>query len=303
MAEEAYGQSLGKRVGAEVLATLGLDLFQKSNIAVTRVAWESRRDSLYSSMPLDEAFMVCLELRDLPTHPYWVDGKLTPFAPMKGGDFTILDLRQHHASELISALDCMAAYLPYSALQAFAVEHEVPQVNELRIPPALAIDDPIVRALLSSLLPALGKPREANRLFLDHVALALVAHMTGTYGSASSGKRRIAHGGLAAWQERRAKDALLAGIGGNIRLAELAALCGLSRSHFARAFKQSTGLPPHRWLLARRVERAQDLLLNSSLPLDRVAASCGFVDQSHLSRVFSKHVGQSPSAWRRMRRS
>ena len=302
MAEGAYGQRLSKRVGAEMSATLGLDLFPKSNIAVTRVAWEARRKGLYSSIPVENALMVCLERRNLPSHPYWVDGRPTDFLPMKGGDFTLLDLRQQHASELRCALDCLATYLPYPALRAFADEHELPQVKEFRIPPALAVDDPVVRGLMSALLPALERPQEANRLFLDHVALALIAHMTATYGDTHSDKRRNVHGGLAAWQERRAKDALLAGISGNIKLEELAALCGLSRSHFARAFKQSTGLPPHRWLLAQRVEKAQELLLHSTMPLEKIATSCGFADQSHFSRVFSRQLGASPGLWRRLRR-
>lgn len=302
MSEEAYGERLGKRVGAEQHAALGLDLFRDSSIAVTRVAWEHRRDSLYSSMPLDDAFMVCLELRDLPAHPYWVDGRPTTFAPMKGGDFSLLDLRRHHASELICALDCVAAYLPARALSAFADEHGVAQVDELRIPPAVAVDDPVVRGLLCALLPAMKAPREANRLFLDHAALALIAHMTTTYGAAAADERRGSHGGLAAWQERRAKEALLANIAGNLRLEELATLCGLSRSHFARAFKRSTGLPPHRWLLARRVEAARALLLTSALTLEQIAHRCGFADQSHLSRVFTAFVGTAPGEWRRQRR-
>jgi AraC family transcriptional regulator len=62
-------------------------------------------------------------------------------------------------------------------------------------------------------------------------------------------------------------------------------------------------LPPHRWLLARRIERAQELLLHSALSLDRIAAACGFADQSHFSRVFSRQIGIAPSAWRRQRRS
>jgi AraC family transcriptional regulator len=133
--------------------------------------------------------------------------------------------------------------------------------------------------------------------------LALIEHMSATHGDTASDKRRDLQGGLAAWQERRAKDALQASISSGITLEDLATLCGLSRSHFARAFKQSTGLPPHRWLLGRRVARARDLLLHSTMPLEKIATSCGFADQSHLSRVFSKHVGTSPGAWRRMQRS
>jgi transcriptional regulator GlxA family with amidase domain len=84
-------------------------------------------------------------------------------------------------------------------------------------------------------------------------------------------------------------------------LSALAALCGLSRSYFIHAFKQITGMPPHRWLLSQRVKRAQELLRGSKLPIVEIAVACGFADQSHLIRVFSKALGICRAAWRRLR--
>jgi AraC-like DNA-binding protein len=114
--------------------------------------------------------------------------------------------------------------------------------------------------------------------------------------------RHSARGGLAPWQERRAKGLLDANLDGEIRLADVARACGLSFGYFAHAFKRSTGLAPHRWLLQRRVERAKDLLQRSDLPLAEIALTCGFADQSHLGRVFGRMVGTPPGAWRRRRR-
>src|ERR1700730_11452504 len=89
-----------------------------------------------------------------------------------------------------------------------------------------------------------------------------------------------------------------------IDIAQLANECGgLSTSRFARAFRQSTGCPPHRWLLQRRIERAQDLLLTSDKNLTEIARVCGFRDQSHLTRAFGQTVGTSPGLWRRARRA
>jgi transcriptional regulator GlxA family with amidase domain len=98
---------------------------------------------------------------------------------------------------------------------------------------------------------------------------------------------------------RRAKEILRADLSGNLSLEQLARECGLSRSHFARAFRQSTGSAPHQWLMAQRIERARELLRGSRAPLREVARACGFVDASHFSRVFRGNTGTTPSVYRR----
>jgi AraC family transcriptional regulator len=112
-----------------------------------------------------------------------------------------------------------------------------------------------------------------------------------------------ARGGLAPWQERRAKELMSTHLGREISLAFVAGECRLSVSHFARSFKQCTGKPPHRWLLEKRVEKAKELLIDAELPLAEIALECGFSDQSHFTRVFSRTVGTSPGTWRRLRMS
>ena len=77
-------------------------------------------------------------------------------------------------------------------------------------------------------------------------------------------------------------------------MADLAIDCGVSVSHFSRAFRQSTGLSPHQWLLKRRVDQAKSLLRDRTLSLSDVALSCGFGDQSHFTRVFTKLTGITP---------
>jgi AraC family transcriptional regulator len=83
-----------------------------------------------------------------------------------------------------------------------------------------------------------------------------------------------------------------------ISLEELASIARLSISHFARAFKQSKGVSPHNYLLRRRVQRAQELLAGTELPLSEIAFACGFADQSHCSRQFKERVGVSPRRYR-----
>jgi AraC-like DNA-binding protein len=109
-----------------------------------------------------------------------------------------------------------------------------------------------------------------------------------------------AQGGLAPWQLRRAEALMSEDLTARVPLGQLAQACSLSVRHFARAFRQSTGIPPHRWLLNRRIQRAKELLGDSRLSLFDVAVACGFGDQSHFTRMFSAAVGLSPGLWRRL---
>lgn len=108
-------------------------------------------------------------------------------------------------------------------------------------------------------------------------------------------------GGLAPWQIRRVAAHIEEHLGDSIQCSDLSALTKLSLSHFMRAFRDSFGCPPHAFLMKRRMERAQGLMLATSTPLGQIALECGLADQSHLSRLFQRFVGESPAAWRRAR--
>jgi AraC family transcriptional regulator len=86
---------------------------------------------------------------------------------------------------------------------------------------------------------------------------------------------------------------------GDIRLPELAHECGLSVSHFTRAFRRSFGMSPYRWLLERRIDYAKALLATSDLPIANIALQSGFSDQTAFTRAFGRIVGDSPGRWKR----
>src|SRR5262249_40904822 len=158
---------------------------------------------------------------------------------------------REHTSVSYGDVDCVSTYISRDALQRFHEEHDLPVVGSLRTADGIGLDDDVVRYLGEALLPAFDQPETANRLFVDHVVLALLAHLPVRYGDSAAVVRTI-RGGLAPWQERRAKEMILANLDGKLGLAELADGCELSRSHFARAFKVTTGSSPFRWLLAQR---------------------------------------------------
>ena len=108
----------------------------------------------------------------------------------------------------------------------------------------------------------------------------------------------LALGGLPPGAMRRVREHVEGHLSESMDLAELAAVAGLSVYHFTRAFKQSAGVTPHHYLVRRRIERAQEMLARSGLPLSEIALATGFSDQSHLSRHFRQMLGMTPGQFR-----
>ena len=111
-----------------------------------------------------------------------------------------------------------------------------------------------------------------------------------------------ARGGLPPGVIRRVREYVDAHLGESMELTELASIAGLSLFHFARQFKQTVGVAPHHYLVQRRVERAQDMLTRTDLPLSEIALAAGFSDQSHLGRHFRQMLGTTPREFRWSRR-
>ena len=108
-------------------------------------------------------------------------------------------------------------------------------------------------------------------------------------------------GGLAPWQIRKVSAHIEAHLDSPISTADLAGLVKLSLFHFCRAFRASFGESPHTYVMRRRVERAQGMMLRTRLSLAQIAIECGLADQAHLSKSFRRFVGESPGTWRRAR--
>jgi AraC family transcriptional regulator len=125
------------------------------------------------------------------------------------------------------------------------------------------------------------------------------AMLQGVEPAARAGKG--ARQGLAPWQVRRVLAHIEANLGTPIRNKDLAGIARLSTFHFNVAFRNSVSDSPHGYIIRRRVERAQGLMLSTQRSLSDIAAECGLADQAHLTRLFRRIVGESPAAWRRAR--
>jgi AraC-like DNA-binding protein len=127
-------------------------------------------------------------------------------------------------------------------------------------------------------------------------------HAARTAPAEPNSERNQARGGLAPGARRRVLAHIEAHFAEKIELCDLAALAGLSECHFSRAFKQSLGVPPHRYLMRRRVAAAAALIEQTDRPLSDISLEVGFADQSHFTRVFVELTDETPRAYRRRHR-
>lgn len=296
---EGYGQGLGERLRAEQASAIVTRVLRAADMAVTETRCDHPAQGLSGSFQREDAFLVSLTLRDYPNRVYWEDGRLMSVCDVRAGQTCIHDLKRDPVALLDKPIHHLFFYLPRGALDAIADDAEAPQIGDLNHKP-VGIDDDTISGLGRAVLPTLNHPHQASQLFVDHLLLAIGVHIAQTYGGMRALSPPI-RGGLTPRQIRRAKEILTANLDGRVLLKQVAQECGLSVSHFSRGFRRSVGTAPHTWLLTRRVEAAKQKLRDGELSLLDVALACGFADQSHLTRVFTRVVGISPGAWRRAR--
>ena len=141
-------------------------------------------------------------------------------------------------------------------------------------------------------------PGLARRDYVEALSIVLV-HELLRLNDGRSREAPAVRGGLAGWQKNKVAEYVEEHLVDDISLAALAELARLSPFHFARAFKQSFALPPHRYLTTRRLERAKELLAEPQLSVTQIGAKVGFRDSSSFSSAFRKYVGLAPIDYRR----
>ena len=296
-ASESYGEAFGRRLNARA-TSFSTRALLRSTIAVTELRYDQPQFIL-STPPIEEnAFLVAVHLKLFDRYEYWENGKAAPVSTIKPGDAIIYDIRRKPTFHLNRAFHSVHFYLPISTLHALADEAETRRIAELHYRPAVSHADPVLRGMTEALLPVFSRPAHANRLLIDHAMLAVGHHVACTYGGMQPIRRRI-RGGLTPLQERRAKEFISANLACDVPLADVASECGLSASQFSKAFRQSVGMPPHRWMVQQRIALAKSLLRQGDMALPEIALACGFSDQSHFTHSFSAGTGVSPGVFRR----
>ena len=243
-------------------------------------------------------YLVALQLKAIPYIEQFFGTRTVSRGSYPIGGVSVLNLQEKPAILLPNPFDTLVLHVTQSALDEIAYAHKRPRVEQLVWP--LGHLDPVVYHLGKTLVASLDQPIHTSKVFLDHVLHALNCHFVCSYAGLRLSAPR-SRGGLSPLQMRRATEFLEAHLDGNINLDQVARVCDLSVSHFARAFRQTFRRPPYRWLIERRVARAKDLIASSPLPLAEIAIQSGFGDQGAMNRAFKKILGVTPGMWRRRR--
>jgi AraC-like DNA-binding protein len=209
---------------------------------------------------------------------------------------TLFDLSDLPMVEVEGRYDMMRVYLPRRRM--ISVAESMARRSDVRFRlPKPGFDDYIIKNLLNIINFAFDNPERSSQLLIDEVSVLLTSHLIQNYCEIGPCERR--RGGLASWQERIAKEILVARIRNPPTIDELGQACCVSARHFIRAFRQSTGRTPHQWLMQERALTAKNLLEHSDGTLAEISAMCGYANQSHFCRSFLRCFGQSPSTARR----
>lgn len=226
-------------------------------------------------------------------------GRSTAIGTFRRGVVIIIPEGSSSRWDIPKPVDVVQLYLPHATLKRVAGEAEVATSADLL--ERTAHPDPITSRLLLSAADVMEGNGALDTLFrhqlIDLLATRLLVAHTG-----SPTTFQPTMGGLSPKVLLRAIERLRSDSDADVSLDALASDAGLSRFHFCRAFKESTGLSPHAWLRQHRHEQAMNMLRDTDEPIVSIAAALGYSSQTAFAAAFRKLTGEPPSDWRRRMR-
>ena len=201
---------------------------------------------------------------------------------------------QHHGHPEI-----LQVYLRQSLYENAVSEMYGCDASAAEIVPRFAMVDPLLEQLAIAITTALRDGTAEDGLYIETLAQTLAVHLARVHSSRSRAVRTPRLDTVPGPKMRRLIEFIEENLDSNLSLEAMAAEVVVSPRYLPRAFKTAIGQSPHRYVLARRIERAKELLRSTDMPIVDVALASGFSSQSHLSNWFLREVGISPAAYRR----
>jgi AraC family transcriptional regulator len=223
-------------------------------------------------------------------------GKSVAIGTARSGVVTIIPAGSSARWDIPGLVNVVQLYLPHTTLQRVAEEADTTAPGELL--ERTGQPDPVTSRLLMSASDVLEGSEALDNLFRQQMTDLLATRLLTAHTSLRS-TFQPAVGGLSPTVLRRAIERLRSDSDADVSLAMLASDAGLSRFHFCRAFKESTGLSPHAWLRQHRLEQAMNMLRGTDISVVSVAAAVGYGSQTAFAAAFRRLTGETPSNWRR----
>ncbi len=161
-------------------------------------------------------------------------------------------------------------------------------------------EDSLIQHIGLALLAETQSETPSGKLYAESLIQTLTLHLLKNYSTGNL-KPENANGGLSGYKLRRVQEFINANLEEDLSLGEIAAAADLSRFHFARAFRTSTGLTPQQYLMQQRIERAKQLLAKDDTPIIEISLQTGFKNQSHFTTLFRKYTKFTPKLWRELK--
>lgn len=210
------------------------------------------------------------------------------------GDVCITPAGQPMSAFWDKKLDNLGIFLEPDFLSRTAIENRFSASFELF---EQYEKDSLVPNIGLALLANADSENAAGRLYTDSLIQTLTLHLLKNYSTASF-TEKARNGGLSGYKLRRVEEFINENLDADLSLAEIAEIADLSQFHFARTFRQTTGLTPQQYLMRRRIERAKELLAKNDLPIVEISLRTGFKNQSHFTTLFRKFTKFTPKTWR-----
>ena len=231
-----------------------------------------------------------------------LDGERTRSAELKPRLFGVVPPKMRSQWDLRGSPEILLIYIRASLMEQTAAEVFQRAPGSIDIPPGLGFADGLLEQLALAVLGELRKGEHGNALYVDTLAHAIAARfLQGATDPEIGAKPAIATptSDLPGPGLKHALDYIESALDRNLSIEKLAEIAGVSPLYFARAFRRQHGIAPHQFVLARRIERAKQLLINGDRPLVDIALDTGFASQSHFSTAFKKIAGTTPMEFRR----
>ncbi len=224
----------------------------------------------------------------------WSNEQVTP------GNVSLLTHRIHSHWRWTQDIEVTHLYLSPAQLTRVANDVFERDIQDIELSDVLKADDPSLAEMVRHLAAETTQPGVGGRLYADAIMNQACVHILRNYANVVFKPGSDARHRLSSKQQKQILEYINANIGNNIVLNDLARVCGLSVYYFARSFRDTYGVPPHEFVINLRLDYARNMLRCSQLPLKDVAASCGFSDQSHMTRLFRKCLGITPGQLRNL---